>query len=366
MSFKVIPKEAIKRWVTALQARYDVVGPQELHGQFIFDKIESPDQLRLDYTQSILPPKKYLLPQREELARFKLDGSRIEPVFDAQPTVVFGVHTCDLHAVELLDKVFGTGFVDRHYQRRRENTALISVECLHPCSAHSFCKSMGTLTLPERFDLHLTDLGDVYAADVGGDWGQVLLNSAEARSATDDEIEHMNRVLDQKWASFPYRLDFDVSELPALLRVSYNSPLWEELGNRCLSCAACTNVCPTCYCFNVEDEVDFALSAGKRMRVWDSCQLNEFATVAGGHNFRPTRLARQRHRFLRKGQYQADAYGLLGCVGCGRCALACLARITPIETFNALYHERTGDGNDGNKGTGEKEVMKAERAGQHG
>lgn len=340
MSFKVMPKEALTRWVTWLQSRYEVVGPKEVHGQFIFDKIASPDELRLDYTQSILPPKKVLLPQREELVRFSLDGSRIEPVFDGQPTVVLGVHTCDLYAIQLLDKVFTTGFTDKHYQRRRENTALVSIECLRPCSPHSFCKSMGTLSLPETFDLHLTDLGDVYAVDIGSEWGQVLLNDhAETRPATDEEVRRLNQVLAQKWASFPYRLDFDVGELPSLLRVSYNSPVWEELGQRCLGCAACTNVCPTCYCFNVQDEVDFALSVGRRVRLWDSCQLNDFAKVAGGHDFRPTRLARQRHRFLRKGQYQTEAYGLLGCVGCGRCALACLVHITPIETFNALYHE---------------------------
>jgi ferredoxin len=206
---------------------------------------------------------------------------------------------------------------------------------------------MGTLTPPDTFDLHLTDLGDIYALDIRSEWGEALLNDhSGARPATEAESERMNRVLAQKWSNFPYRLDFDASELPSLMRMSYTSPIWEELGNRCLSCGACTNVCPTCYCFNVHDEVDFALSAGKRIRNWDSCQLNEFATVAGGHNFRPTRLARQRHRFLRKGQYQTDAYGLLGCVGCGRCALACLVHITPIETFNALYREHASNGRE--------------------
>jgi len=91
----------------------------------------------------------------------------------------------------------------------------------------------------------------------------------------------------------------------------------------------------------VQDEVDFALSVGTRTRTWDSCQLDEFAMVAGGHDFRPTRATRQRHRFMRKGVYQTDAYHLLGCVGCGRCAQACLVHITPVDTFNQLYHDRT-------------------------
>jgi len=140
-------------------------------------------------------------------------------------------------------------------------------------------------------------------------------------------------------ARFPYRLDFDVSELPSLLASSYRSDLWEKLGERCLGCSSCTMVCPTCTCFDVRDDVDFSLTSGQRCRVWDSCQLTMFATVAGGHNFRSQRAARVRHRFLRKGKYQREAYGLSGCVGCGRCAQACLVHITPVDTFNALYRQ---------------------------
>ena len=351
MSLKVITKEALDNLVTALQKDHRVAGPKPFHGQFMFGDVEEAGELQLDYKQTVLPPKKYLLPQREELVSFSTDGSRIEPVFDEQPTVLMGVHTCDLHAIKLLDKVMGHGLTDQHYQRRRESTVLVSVECLRPCTAHAFCKSMGTSSATDGFDLHLTDLSDApdapaqpeYAVEVGTPAGEALLAEyAETRPAGDDDYRRLNDVMAQKWPRFPYRLDFDVTELPALMRTSYDSPLWKELGERCLACGACTNVCPTCYCFNVQDEVDLTLSGGKRTRSWDSCQLDEFATVAGGHNFRKSRAERQRHRFLRKGMYQTDAHGLLGCVGCGRCAQACLVHITPVDTFNRLYHERAG------------------------
>ncbi|MFN2141707.1 MAG: 4Fe-4S dicluster domain-containing protein, partial [Candidatus Promineifilaceae bacterium] len=96
-------------------------------------------------------------------------------------------------------------------------------------------------------------------------------------------------------------------------------------------------VCPTCYCFDVTDEADLALENGKRVRRWDSCQIHQFAMVAGGHNFRERLAARQRHRFMRKGKYQMDAIGMVGCVGCGRCASSCLVNITPINVLNELY-----------------------------
>jgi sulfhydrogenase subunit beta (sulfur reductase) len=190
----------------------------------------------------------------------------------------------------------------------------------------------------------MTDLGDEYAFDVGSERGAKLLEGfSYARPAAEADYQRINRVIREKWPRFPLRLDFDVTELPSLLSVSYDSKLWDELGERCLACGMCTNVCPTCYCFNVVDEVELTLDAGKRVRVWDSCQLDRFATVAGGHDFRATRARRQRHRFFRKGKYQTDAFGLLGCVGCGRCAQACLVDITPVDTFNNLYQRYAQD-----------------------
>jgi len=339
MALLIMPKAALPDWIDRLCADHRVIGPRPLLDQTVFGEIHTAAELDLGYRTSILPPKKAIFPQQEEILRFHTNGGQVvEPVMDGQPTVVLGVHTCDMHAIALLDAVFTEGHADQHYLARRANTTLVSIECLTPCMEHAFCKSMGTLTVPEDFDLHLTDLGDDYAVDVGSEKGAALVEGfGGVREATDDDYRRLDRAISEKWPRFPYRLEFDVTELPSLLTVSFNSVYWEELGDRCLACAMCTNVCPTCYCFNVVDEVDFTLSAGKRFRVWDSCQLDEFARVAGGHNFREKRAARQRHRFMRKGKYQLAAYNRMGCVGCGRCAAACLVHITPVDTFNELY-----------------------------
>jgi formate hydrogenlyase subunit 6/NADH:ubiquinone oxidoreductase subunit I len=197
---------------------------------------------------------------------------------------------------------------------------------------------MGTLTADEGYDLHLTDLGEVFAVDVGTEAGRDLLaKCARTDPGTPNWMERLNAVLSEKWPRFPYRLDVDVTDLPSLLSVSMTSPLWAKLGERCLACAACTLVCPTCFCFDVKDEVEMDIRRGRRVRVWDSCQLDEFATVAGGHNFRKSRALRQRHRFMRKGKYILEAHSHLGCVGCGRCARACPVHITPVSVFNELH-----------------------------
>jgi formate hydrogenlyase subunit 6/NADH:ubiquinone oxidoreductase subunit I len=330
MSLNILQKKDLNHFIERLLAQYRVAGPTSSNGGFAFDVIDDPVDLQLEYATTILPPKKYILPPQEILFEFNKDeNGAVHPPKPDQPTVIFGVHTCDLHAIQLLDTVFSNGHPDSIYMERRKSTLIVSVECLNPCDEHSFCKSMGTLSADEGYDLHLTDLGDAYAVEIGSEAGAELLQNASTSSPSKENIQ---------------RLNFDVSDLPSLLSMSMKSSLWNELGERCLACAACTNVCPTCFCFDVKDEIELDLRRGQRVRMWDSCQLDEFATVAGGHNFRKSPASRQRHRFMRKGKYILEAHNHLGCVGCGRCARACLVDITPVGVFNELHRQLEVEG----------------------
>ncbi len=339
MSLWVIDKQAMASFVSGMMADYRVVGPVAKGIKFAFDRIEDPAGLRLDYNTSILPPKKHLQPQEERMMTFtRTSKPAAELVLDAPPTVLLGVHTCDLHGIRVLDQAFGQGYPDAYYLERRKNTLLVSIECLEPCDEHSFCKSMGTLTVSNGYDLHLTDLGDSYSVDVGSETGRALLKQfSDARQATEADMRQINKVLGAKWPRFPYKLEFDVGELSTLMAQSYDNPLWDKLADICLACGQCTLVCPTCFCFNVYDEVTLNLQDGERWRRWDSCQLDEFARVAGGENFREHQAARLRHRFMRKGRYLMEKYGELGCTGCGRCARSCLVDISPEDVFNELH-----------------------------
>ena len=342
MSLWVIDKQEMTTFVANMIGDYQVVGPMAKGSQFAFGQIEDPAELRLGYNTSILPPKKYLQPQKERMMTFSRTSTpTVEAVIEAGPTVILGVHTCDLHAIRVLDEAFSQGYPDSHYLTRRKNTLLVGIECLEPCDEHSFCKSMGTLTADDGYDLHLTELDGAYTVDAGTKEGEELLKRySNARQATEEDMQQLNKALGAKWPRFPYKLDFDVSELAPLMSQSYESAEWDKLAEICLACGQCTLVCPTCFCFNVFDKVELNLEDGERWRRWDSCQLDEFARVAGDENFREHQAARLRHRFMRKGRYLLKKYEKLGCVGCGRCARSCLVDISPVNVFNDLYGAR--------------------------
>lgn len=337
---KIIPKTSVSDWIQQLRRRYRVVGPQPKNGQFVFAEIETAVDMTLDYPTTCVPPKKYLFPQKENLLQYHLDGSHIQAVIETEPTVIFGIHTCDVQATRLFDQIFSQGFADQHYRTRRKDIFLVSIECMSPCSEHAYCRDMGTSHLPQAADLHLTDMGHVYALHINTDRGASLVAGTLVKEFTPAWQSIYDTVIAQKQEAFPKRLNFEADQLNNLLHEGYNSKLWQAVGDDCLACGMCTQVCPTCVCFDVTDEADLMLKEGRRTRRWDSCQATTFALVAGGHNFRQARRARQRHRFMRKGKYMHDAYGQLGCVGCGRCGQACLVHITPINVLNALYQEQ--------------------------
>lgn len=338
---QVLPKTALPDWITHVLQNYRIIAPVREREFYKFTEVSAPEQVVLEYPTSILPPKKAILPPTEDLLRFDSVHNSIERLQDCNPTVILGVHTCDLHAIQLLDHIFGSGYPDQHYTSRRENTTIVSLECLKPCNEYSFCKDMRTQAVPNQYDLHLTDLGDVYVMDIGTERGEKLLNGfAKLAESTKALQRQYDRALSQKWSKFIYRLLPRAEEISSLFALNYRSILWQELGDLCFSCGACNIVCPTCFCFDVGDDGDLLFKAGTRYRVWDSCQTNQFASVAGGHNFRPDRAERLRHRFFHKFKYLPDSSGQTGCVGCGRCVEACLVEINPIKILNKLYQRR--------------------------
>lgn len=342
---KRVEPTALHAWVDSLLARTRVYGVQAPHrgGQaqgdrFAFAPLARAADLRLDYDVTILPPKKFFQPPREVLLTFGEEGFR--SVFDREPFVLLGVHPYDLAAILQMDAVFAADHADAHYLERRKNATIVACD-VQNASPNVFAGYMDTAVAREGFDVLLTKVNGRYLVEARGAKGEALAAGlANEPDADENDLkvrelvwEHNRKLLRR------HELRVNPRDLPALLGLekSYEHPVWEEKAKRCHSCGSCNLVCPTCYCFNVQDDVRWNLKDGERARVWDGCMLADFAKVAGGHNFRKARSERYRHRYYRKGKYLWDQHQQIACVGCGRCITACTTKIAnPVEVYNRL------------------------------
>lgn len=327
-------KDRLDALVQGLASAYEVIGPVAKGERFVFGPVADPGELRLDYDTTLLPPKKLFFAPEETLMRFRVaDNQVVDDEVYAAPRVVFGLHPCDVNGLLLMDNVFMRDYVDPYYKARRESTLLVGVSCTP--SETCFCNAWGTDETHWGFDVFLTDLGDRYFVSAGSVKGADLLDEyVETRDITDEDTAEFQRVTRERKAAFSHHLD--TSQLPLLLDAKFGSQVWDELGERCLSCGACSMVCPTCYCFDVVDRLEPDQRHGVRKRVWDSCQFREFAAVAHGENFRQSRADRVKYRYYHKQWGYLSKFERVLCVGCGRCARACLAGIDPKVVIRAL------------------------------
>jgi heterodisulfide reductase subunit C len=339
---KIIKKENFDAFVNHLINNDDreVVGVRKKGSKYIFDKLQDANDLKLDYDVTILPPKKYFMPPRETLLRFhKNNDLTIESVNQVVPRIIIGIHPYDLEAIKQMDKIFKDNYQDHNYLKKRENSVLVGVN-IKNVSKWSFAGSMSTATIVDGYDLMLTDIGSTYAIEIGSSKGGKLLKIIDAKTedASLEDIKTVEKIKERLKDKFENKLNFAPQELPELLNKNYeNKEFWEKNSKDCYSCGTCNLVCPTCYCFDVQDRIDLNLTDGIRYRQWDGCLLEEFALVAGGENFREGRWARYRHRYMRKGLYIYNRFGDIACVGCGRCSSQCVPDIAdPARIFNEL------------------------------
>lgn len=342
---QILPKEKFGQFVSFLLADSKVMAPVAKGPQFAFQEVKSPQEvaaIRMDYDITILPPKKYLLPTYERLLEFdSRDPATARPAGKAQSLVILGVHPHDLHALATLDAAMRVEPSDASYIARSAVTRVIGMNISSYSSDQQFMADMGTTEPPEGgFDLFMTDLGDRYYMEIGRPEGaDIMKYSGVCQTAGKEDHKAKQEYDERKAKNLTKRLPYNVRYLPELLDESYDSLLWDAVARRCFSCGSCTNVCPTCYCFDVQDKLSLDASSGLRQRVWDSCQLKVFAEVAGGENFREHRASRLRHRLFRKGKYINERTGALGCVGCGRCSTHCVASISILEAFQQIGDE---------------------------
>ena len=340
MLYRVMDKGELPKLVSAFMESYEVVAPVKCGGGYVFDAISSPNQIALDYTVTASSAKKYLLPPTEVLMTF--DARRNVVTDFEQPItrrVVFGLHACDINALNRLDLVFGEDrYPDPYYRARRDATLVVGISCTP--SENCFCRQMGSDEAQFGYDLFLHDIGEKYLVSMSSvEAANILEASCDISEATDADRIAFRHATRKREQSFNPDIP-QIEDVAMLMDAFHKDPFWDELGSRCLSCTACSAVCPTCFCFDIFDKLAPDGETGERVREWDACTNPSFALVAGGYNFRPDGRNRVRHRMYHKLNGFMATHDRMLCVGCGRCVTACKANINPIEVLR--FFERKG------------------------
>jgi len=298
------------------------------------------DDALFGYAASPHSPKRELFPPRVPLVQIRRSASGLafeQPVRPVRRVAFVGARACEIAAMGIQDRVLRDGpHADADYAARRDQVFVLAVHCGAPAGI-CFCVSMGTgPRAREGYDLGATELlapSHRFVVDVGTDAGRAVLDRVPFRAATPDEILAADRVVADAAGRMGRQMETD--GVRDLLMGNLDHPRWSEVADRCLGCANCTMVCPTCFCTSVEDTTDLSGDSATRTRRWDSCFAADFAYVHGGST-RPSLRARYRQWLTHKLGTWHDQFGSSGCVGCGRCITWCPVGIDITEEVGAI------------------------------
>lgn len=356
----ILPKSALQQVLDHLsESGFQLIGPTVRDGAVILDVIRkisdlpmgwaleekagSSRLLRTHSTEYFACPvgphswKQYLFPPRFDLltAHKNSNGWTFEPFRDDSPPLAFiGVRSCDLHAIAIQDEVFVNGSIsDPHYAHRRERVFILAANC-NTAAPTCFCTSMNTgPRASSEFDLALTELPESFVMEIGSEAGSNALAGVDWQPASAFDLGRVTQIMQRTERQIQRQVT--TSDLPQLLYERIDHPYWDTVAARCLACANCTLVCPTCFCSTIEDSSDLTGTNTKRTRVWDSCFILDFSHVHGG-NSRPAIKSRYRQWLTHKFAAWIDQFGRSGCVGCGRCIAWCPVGIDITEELNKL------------------------------
>ena len=322
-------KEEMDKIFSELAKDYDVYAPVVKKGDGTFsdvdvvryDLVSNLDEIEFE-KRSDYSFKEALLPINETIFYFTEDETTV-PKGPKKERLIF-LRSCDIHAVKRLDEIYlRNGYEDFYYKRTREMTKFVLMGCENSCNS-GFCASMGT-NKTDSYDLYFKIVDDGVLVDVKNEEFKDRFN---------------------KGTNIEVKPDF-VNENPTKVTLPKNitketmqSELFKEYGSRCINCGRCNFVCPTCTCFTMQDIFyKDNKNAGERRRVWASCQVDGFTTIAGGHEFRQDNSDRMRFKVMHKIHDFEKRFGYQMCVGCGRCDDVCPEYISYSTLINKLSKE---------------------------
>jgi ferredoxin len=361
---KTLTVRQLEGLIPALQRRgYQVVGPVVREGAIVYDVVEKLADLPAGWTDEQAPGryrlqrrndqalfgyvvgphswKKYLHPAEIRLFSAEQQGGTLRILNNPSPPprrAFLGVRACELAAIAVQDRVLqGDRYRDPIYSNRRDSIFIVAVNCTQAAST-CFCTSMKTGPQVERgFDLALTELvgpeKHEFLIEAGSNAGAEVLAELESAPASAEICAQAEAAVEGAAAQIQRHMD--TVNIRDLLSQSFEHPRWDNVAERCLACANCTMVCPTCFCTTVEDVSDLTGTHAERWRKWDSCFSQSFSYIHGG-SVRSSTKSRYRQWMTHKLGSWIDQFGTSGCVGCGRCITWCPVGIDITEEVRAI------------------------------
>lgn len=344
MASKLFSKQAWTEALKQLRDTYRIFIPVNNGDFHYFTLLEDETIPDFDFKNTRLSPKSIVYPQSERMFECSVDSEDpevniLKEVPKNYPSqAIVGIRHCDVHAFQIVKRNFDSSvYRDPWWVQHFESTIFVGFGCNDPCST-CFCTAVGGGPYHEEgLDLLVYDMEDRFLAKPLTEKGREFLDKTHmgnpAKKAALKEAEDLKAAATKKMhADIPVnRLHKqDGNDL-------FNAPFWVDVAFACINCGICTYLCPTCWCFDIQDEV-FAKQAD-RMRNWDSCMFPLFTLHGSGHNPREKKYQRVRQRFMHKLKYYVDKYNNgVQCSGCGRCVQHCPVNID-IRKIVALMND---------------------------
>jgi ferredoxin len=352
MKARILDRRDVLKIVDQLQAKgYEVMAPfTGLGRDTYFDKVtpENRDRIQIHLPNPYYPPKRFVLPQIERTMKINTAGGdiKIEATYDEPKLAIFGIRSCDLAGIYHLDRFYlGRDFTDIYYEKHRKNLFLVNCACTDKnldISDECFCPCADTgPAARDHFDLQIMDLGDEFMVVAGSEAGEALFSDPMYKKGSKAHIDRRHDILEDVRKRFKTTTSWFSATVRYVSRGEILDKTFEEIGNRCMECGACTYVCPACTCFTVSDR-KVGESEIERVRTWDACALSGFTRMAGGHNPRKAIHDRRNRRFFRKlAHYFIQRELSMACVGCGRCHVACHGDVGMPSTVEIIRRATT-------------------------
>ena len=313
-------------------AGYTVIGPVRKDANSSYAAVEHAADFDLGMVLPDRSIKELFFPQTEPMLHYTIKQQAINTEEFTPPAgkrIIFGVRPCDASGLSIDDPLFGWDYKDEYWFQRRNESVIVTIACT---KADDFCLCTSLKLAPDS-----TNGSDILLRPLENNNGwqveELTERGREAFSAIAELLQEASEPT-APLAVVPEMFNLDTCVAWLQNPENFGSKFWKDISMRCIGCGSCTYLCPTCHCFDIQDEGD--TYSGIRRKNWDSCSFALFTMHTSGHNPRSTQSARWRQRIMHKFNYFPGKFSVNSCSGCGRCTRQCPVDMGITETLQKI------------------------------